>query len=108
MARIDDSHQPYKRKRSEGPGPRRRPRVFEQKDWECSKGKNTKTHYVQVCKYVGDGPDRAPRRIKLKKKYKKGYNKEYRAWLKKHGAHRQKPVASYHCRRSRRTGVSCK
>ena len=108
MARIDDSHQPYKRKRSEGPGPKHHPRVYETKDWECSKAPMTRTHYVQVCKYIGDGPARKPHVVKLKKSTKKKYNKVYRAWLKRQGGRRQKPVPSYHCRTNRRTGTSCK
>lgn len=110
MSRIDDSHQPYKRKRSLGPGPRRRPRITESKDWECIKGKNTKTHYVQKCVFIGDdrsGLHTGDRRtVKTKKKTKKKYNKLYKAWAKKHGVSGRKAVSSYSCRRQR--GVTCK
>lgn len=81
--RIDDSHQPFKRTRKIGPGPRKRPAILQSKDWSCTKGKNTKTHYVQTCKWMGEG-NRKPVKVKTKKRYKKAYNKLYRKWAAKH------------------------
>lgn len=105
MARIDDSHQPFKRKVTLGPGPRKRPKVMQAKDWECVKVKPTKTHYRQVCKWVGDG-DRAPKTVRIKKKWKKAYNKVYRTWAKNKRLAARGPVKTYRCRR--RPGTSCR
>lgn len=105
MARIDDSHQPFKRKRSIGPGPRKRPKVNEAKDWACARAKPTKTHYVQVCKWVGGGETKSPRTVKLRKKYKKAYNKVYRAWARNKRLSAT-PVKSYRCRK--KPGTKCR
>ena len=85
--RIDDSHQPFKRTGAIGPGPKKRPKLHQEKDWECQKGKNTKTHYVQVCTYVGDNRKRRGKKIKVvrSKKSKRSYNKLWRAWAKRNG-----------------------
>jgi len=92
---------PFKRKRSLGPGPRRHPPVRQTGDWTCTRGKDTKKHYVQVCTNTETGTRRT---VKLKKKYKKSYNKTYRAWAaKKRGSVRSAPLLSYRCRRTKRT-----
>ena len=82
--RIDDSHQPFKRTTKTGPGPKKQTNTREG-DWECKKGKPTKTHYVQVCTYVGANRKRRGKKIKVrrKKSSKKAYNKLWRAWAKK-------------------------
>ena len=102
MARIDDSHHAFKRSGELGPGPKRR-KLHEEKDWECRKGKNTATEYVQVCRWVGDGK-RKPMTVRRSKAKKKAYNKSYRAWLKRNAriqafqAKGRKP--GYRCRRT--------
>jgi hypothetical protein len=101
--RIDDSHQPYKRKRSLGPGPRKRPRVLEMKNWECRKLKATPKYYVQVCRDLETG---RTRKIKTKKKWKRKYNKLYRAWSKRHPIAAKSPQPTYRCRRQ--PGVQCR
>ena len=108
LPRLDDSHQPFKRKRSLGPGPRRRPRVAETKNWECEKRPSTWTHYIQVCRYVGDNAEMrgTKRTVKTSKKTKRVYNKEYRAWLKRHEGKVNKPQSSYSCRPH--AGTRCK
>lgn len=97
--RIDDSHHPFKRKRTMGPGPKRHPRVAETGELVCHKGKNTKTHYVQVCKVQGTGTVRT---YKLKKSTKKRYNKLYRAWRARQKAAPKGRRPGYRCRRTAR------
>lgn len=82
--RIDDSHTPAKRTTKFGPGPRKRKLTFKG-DWECRKGKNTSTMYVQKCTYVGDNKKRLGAKITVKtpKRKKQRYNKLYRKWAKK-------------------------
>lgn len=104
--RIDDSHQPFKRKRSIGPGPRKRPKVNEAKDWECTRAKPTAKHYVQVCRWVGGGGSRAVKKVKIKKTWKKRYNAQYRAWAARKRTPAKGPVKTYRCRR--KTNVSCR
>jgi hypothetical protein len=98
--RIDDSHAPAKRTTKFGPGPRKRKFQLTD-DWRCTKGKNTKTHYVQVCTWMGDGK-RKPVKIKTKKSKKKTYNKVYRAFAK-----RSKRIAAL-TKRGPRRGYKCK
>lgn len=83
--RIDDSHQPFKRTGAIGPGPKKRPKLQQEKNWECQKGKSTTKHYVQVCTYVGDNRARRGKKVKVKtlKSRKKRYNKLYRKWAKR-------------------------
>ena len=78
--RIDDSHAPFKRAGGLGPGPKKRPRVQQERDWECQKRPATKTHYVQVCTYVGDNKARRGKKMTVKrsKKEKKAYNVVFR------------------------------
>lgn len=102
MPRIDDSHQPFKRKSKIGPGPRKRPAIREAKDWQCRRAKPTKTHYVQICSWVGPG-NRAPRKVKLKKSFKKRYNKQYRAWAARKAAPARGAKPGYRCRRTKTT-----
>ncbi len=107
MKRIDDSHQPFKRTGRIGPGPRKRAAVFESKTYSCKRASPTATHYVQVCTYFGADGKKHTTKVKLKKAYKKRYNKVYRAWAKtnkrvtalaKRGA---KP--GYRCKRTAQT-----
>ena len=102
--RIDDAHQPFKRTVRIGPGPRKRPAIVREGDWECVKGKNTRTHYVQVCTFIGEtGRKRGAKlTVKTKRARKKRYNKLYRAWAKKHRKALQArgPRAGYRCRRT--------
>jgi len=102
MPRIDDSHQPYKRKRSLGPGPKRHPRVKQTKEWECTARKPTKTAYVQVCRWVGEGT-RKSQTFKTSKKSKKKYNRLYRQWLVKKGIVNKGRTSTYRCRRTKTT-----
>lgn len=101
MDRIDDSHHPHKRRRSLGPGPRKHPPVRQTGDWTCTRAKPTGKHYVQVCTNIETGSKRT---VKLKKGYKKKYNKAYRAWAaRKRAPSRSAPLPSYQCRRTKRT-----
>jgi len=105
--RIDDSHQPFKRRGKIGPGPKRHPPVLQVKDWECVKGSKK---YVQVCTYVGPNKKRRGTKTvnRMNPLKKKKYNKQYRAWAKKNRANASsKPArAGYRCRRTRST--SCR
>jgi hypothetical protein len=85
MSRIDDSHAPFKRTGKIGPGPKKRPAISQDKNWECQKGKATTKHYVQVCTYVGPNKTRRGKKIKVKtvKTKKRAYNKLYRKWAAK-------------------------
>jgi hypothetical protein len=102
MARIDDSHNSFKRGVRLGPGPKKQ-RTERAGDWECRKGKNTATDYVQVCRYIGPGK-RADIKVKRKKSKKRAYNKLYRAWLKRNArvkAFQSRGArAGYRCRRT--------
>jgi hypothetical protein len=84
MARIDDSHHSFKRGGKLGPGPKKQT-SHRTADWECKKGKNTKTHYVQLCTFVGDDRSRRGKKLKVKTKKtkKKAYNKLFRAFAKR-------------------------
>jgi hypothetical protein len=102
-AAIDPTHTPFKKRSKIGPGPRKRPAIRKAGDWECERAKPTRTHYVQVCVWQGDGI-RKPKRVKLKKSWKRGYNKIYRAWAKKHtGRIRTTALPGYKCRPTRAT-----
>jgi hypothetical protein len=81
---IDPTHHTFKRATGIGPGPKKRPRLERAKDWECQKGKNTSTKYVQICTYVGDNKKRRGKKIKVvtSKAKKKAYNKLWRKWAK--------------------------
>jgi len=102
MPRIDGSHQPFKRTRKLGPGPKKRPAIGQTKDWECIKTRGQKTDYTQLCRYVGPDRDRRGevRLVKTNKAKKKRYNKVYRAWAKKHRKALQAQPArpGYRCR----------
>lgn len=100
MARIDDSHHAFKRAGSLGPGPKKK-KLSEEKDWECRKGKNTATEYVQICRWVGEGK-RKPMTVRRKKKSKKAYNKLYRKWLKANAR-----IQAFQ-RKGRKTGYRCR
>jgi hypothetical protein len=103
--RIDDSHHAFKRGARLGPGPRKR-QLYEERNWECTKGKNTSTEYVQICRYVGDDRTKRGKRVKIKRKKsaKKAYNKIYRAWQKRNArvqAFQSRPRKSgYRCRKT--------
>ncbi len=98
---VDSSHHAFKCTPKIGPGPRKRSPVHQAKDWECQRGKSTSTHYVQICRFVGEpghGVKRgAKRTIRLKKGWKTKYNKQYRAWAKRHPG-RSGRRAGYRCR----------
>jgi hypothetical protein len=84
MAKIDPTHHAFKRAGKTGPGPKKRTK-HQQGDWECQKGKNTSTKYVQICTYVGDNKKRRGKKIKVvkSKAKKKAYNKLWRKWAAK-------------------------
>jgi hypothetical protein len=104
--RIDDSHHTFKRAARIGPGPRKRPRLERTGDWECQKGKNTPTKYVQICTYVGDVKKRRGKKVKVvrSKAKKKIYNKQWRAWAKRSARikalQKKGPRADYRCRKT--------
>lgn len=100
--RIDDSHQPFKRTRKIGPGPRRRAPIYESQEYKCKRLKPTATHYRQVCTYVGADGQKHVATIKTKKGWKKKYNKQYRKWAAKARASLVKrgPQSRYRCRRT--------
>jgi hypothetical protein len=79
---LDDSHQPFKRLRKIGSGPRGREPIYEKKDYECFKIKGEK--YRQLCIFVGKpgkGHKAGSKKLVITKKaWKKGYNKEYSRW----------------------------
>lgn len=105
--RIDDSHQPFKRTKRIGPGPKKHPPVLQVKDWECKKGSSK---YVQVCTYVGPNVERRGTTVthKTKKAKKRKYNKLYRAWARKNRAKlvNKGALPSYRCKRTR--NASCR
>lgn len=104
---IDPTHHTFKRASSIGPGPKKRPRLEQAKDWECQKGKNTSTKYVQICTYVGDNKKRRGKKIKVvtSKAKKKRYNKLWRKWAAKNARikalQKKGPKSSYRCRPTR-------
>jgi hypothetical protein len=103
MARIDDSHAPFKRTTRIGPGPKKRGQIVRTNDWECRKAPKVKGAYVQICTYVGENKARRGKKIKVKTSVakKKKYNKLYRAWLKKTGKARTgKALPSYKCKKT--------
>lgn len=102
--RIDDSHQPFKRLKKIGPGPKKHPPVLQVREWECQRGPKKKGFYTQICKFVGDG-ERAPRTVRLKKAKKKKYNKLYRQWARRNRAKLAGKAAqgNYKCRRTAST-----
>ena len=105
---LDDSHQPFKRSKTLGPGPKKggNSRTGE---WECRKLKK----YVQICEWVGPGK-RSDKKVVTDPERKKKYNKLYAEWLDKKRKPRfpNKRAASYRCRARRKTGnappVACK
>lgn len=104
MARIDDSHQPFKRTRKLGPGPKRHKPVTQKKDWECHRGSKP---YEQICVWVGDGK-RKPTKNVMNKAKKKAYNKLYRKWAAKNRKALQSRgrIGSYRCHKTKQT--ACK
>lgn len=107
MPTIDPTHTPFKRTKKLGPGPRKRPPVYKAADWECVARPKTKKHYVTVCRYVGDDRSQRGKKrvIKLKRGWKKGYNRTYRAWAKKHRIALQNRgrISGYKCRSTARS-----
>lgn len=105
MKRIDDSHQPFKRTKKIGPGPRKRPAIRETKTFVCKRSKPTKTHYIQQCAYTGADGARHVTTVRTKKTWKKKYNKVYRQWAAKRRASlvARGPQRSYRCRRTAST-----
>jgi hypothetical protein len=101
--RIDDSHASGKRSLRAGPGPHKRKYALTE-DWRCTKGKNTSTHYVQVCTWHGEG-NRKPIKVKTKKTKKKVYNKLYRAFAKRSARIQARvtrgPRKGYRCRKTK-------
>jgi hypothetical protein len=82
--KIDGTHHAYKRAGKNGPGPKKKTN-HQQGDWECQKGKNTSTKYVQICTYVGDNRKRRGKKVKVvrSKAKKLAYNRKWRAWAAK-------------------------
>lgn len=103
MSRIDDSHYTFKRTQNLGPGPKKR-KLSMAGNWECQKGTNTKTHYVQSCTYVGPDRDKRgkKRKVRRKKSSKKAYNRLFRAFAKR--SKRLKALQA----RGRRPGYRCR
>lgn len=103
--RIDDSHAPFKRTRKIGPGPRKRPAIYESKEFVCRRVKPTRTHYVQSCTYVGADGARHQVTVRTKKGWKKAYNKQYRKWAKTKRAAlvSRGPQSRYRCRKTAST-----
>lgn len=99
MARIDDSHQPYKRTRKLGPGPKRARPKQQTKEWECRRGKRP---YEQICRWVGEGK-RKPTKNRMNPSKKRAYNKLYRAWAKKKRLAERGKLPGYKCRRTANT-----
>jgi hypothetical protein len=81
---IDPTGHPFKRTGKDGPGPKKHIN-YQEREWECQKGKNTRTHYVQICTYVGKNKKRRGKKVKVarSKAKKKAYNKLWRRWAKK-------------------------
>ena len=81
---IQDDHNPYKRLRSIGPGPRGREPLPQRKHWECNAVQGAP--YVQMCIWVGPegkGHRRGSKKVvKVAQGYKAKYNREYNAWRK--------------------------
>lgn len=100
MTRIDDSHTPFKRKKSIGPGPKRQPPVKQTKHFVCERPRHgrKKGFYTQDCVDTKTGIVHVIRRKKSKKK---AYNKVYRTWTAKRKAPKSRPLPSYRCRRTR-------
>ena len=105
MPRIDDSHAPFKRKRSIGPGPKKAPPIHQTKAWTCERVRPSEAgakpgFYTQVCRLKATG---AVRYVRRKKSKKKAYNKLYRKWAAKHRAKlaARPAIRSYRCRRTR-------
>lgn len=74
------AHWPYKRKSHLGPGPRKGEN--DQTDnWDCSCA-----NYKCTCKGSGG----RERKVRIKRSYKKAYNKQYKAWC------RDNPEKCYH------------
>lgn len=103
MAKIDPTHHAFKRAGKTGPGPKKRTR-HQQGDWECQRGKNTRTSYVQICTYVGDNRSRRGTKMKVTKSKakKKAYNKLWRSWAKRNARIKsfqaRGPRSGYRCR----------
>jgi hypothetical protein len=74
---IDGSHQPFKRLRKLGTGPRGREPIAEKKHWMCSKFDD----YAQFCVWIGPkgkGHKRGARKLVVTNpKWKSKYNAEY-------------------------------
>lgn len=76
-AALDESHHPFKRSLKRPGGPAKRADE-ETHEWSCSWMPPTSGAYRQKCVNIHN-PDRAPKIVKIKKGYKKRYNKLYRA-----------------------------
>lgn len=100
-AAIDPSHHPFKRSLRRPGGPGNRPDE-ETKTWTCEWRKPTSTHYIQQCVNTETGKGR---KVRIRKSYKKAYNKAYRAGKFPKGKRFQKdakhPGARYAARKSR-------
>lgn len=100
-AAIDRSHHPFKRDLIRPGGPAGK-KDAETKEWSCS----WKKPYVQKCVAKASHPGGKPRvkYVRIKRAYKKAYNKQYRAGKFPKGRRFQKdikhPGASYPPRRS--------
>lgn len=104
MARIDDSHAPFKRTTKIGPGPKKREPITHAGNWECERKKPTATHYIQSCRYVGMDKKKRGKKITVKTEIdrKTKYNKQYRKWAKK-----QKRIQAL-VKRTARGGYKCR
>lgn len=105
MPSIDDSHAPYKFRRSLGPGPKGRPPVRQTRGWVCelvkpSERGGRRGYYTQLCVNTETN---ALRLVRRDKKKKKRYNKVYAAWAasKRAKSSPSRPLPGYKCRPTR-------
>lgn len=93
-AGLDPSHHPFKRslRRPGGPAGRRDKATHQ---WEC----NWKKPYVQQCVKVTEDGRTVKKTVKVKRSYKKRYNKQYRGGKFPHGkifsSKKKHPSAKY-------------
>lgn len=81
---IQDDHNPFKRLRSIGPGPRGREPLRQRQNWECNAIKDAP--YKQMCVWIGPegkGHRRGSKKVVVvDPEYKAKYNKQYNKWRK--------------------------
>ena len=81
---TDKDHHPFKREKNLGPGPRSA--TLDQVDcWDCEEVSPYKQHcvYKSTCPETHEYEHGQVKIIRIKKDYKKKYNKDYRDWVAK-------------------------